>query len=236
MSNFASGNPNYNNVIPNNYQNFNYSNMDKNQMMFNNVNNHQNNYGMNMNNPKQNNYNMNDFQNPKSIQSQEPNQKNIQENKKQEIKNDHLQNKNNNINNNQNQNNKVMIDAKNQVNKNYVNNNFPKKRYMPQFNPNQSIICKIVQKGEIIDQNQSNEIKSIVQNYYSKYVLRNDNKEIKTLSEKICNEIKKKYIGEWFVFISDIKSKFPFTLSTVSPSDILKIHIGSSQFSIAKYK
>ena len=54
----------------------------------------------------------------------------------------------------------------------------------------------------------------------------------------ICQKIKHKIHGEWFVFVSDNdkNKKIPFSFSTVSESDFLIIDLGKTRFQVVKLK
>ena len=61
--------------------------------------------------------------------------------------------------------------------------------------------------------------------------------EDKILSDSICEGIKSKLQGEWFVFVSDANQKnLNFNISTVSQNDLLIIRLGQTRFQIAKIK
>ena len=94
---------------------------------------------------------------------------------------------------------------------------------------------EIKQYSQIIDQNESNIIKCIIQSIYSSF----DIKKEKKLSDEISKEIKNKLGGEWFVFVSDIfkeEQKIKFRISMFDENDYLVMIIGSSIFKIAKLK
>ena len=141
----------------------------------------------------------------------------------------------NNMNNNQNMSNMNNMNN-NKQNMNNMNNNinqsmnFQRKVHRPQSN--ESVVCSVQQESSVIDKNETNEIKNIVQVYYSSSLAQNNI----ILSDYISEEIKKKLNGEWFVFVSDDKNNIDFSISTNSESDFLKIKIGSSLFTIAKIK
>ena len=121
---------------------------------------------------------------------------------------------------------------------NQNNNQFNNKVHIPVIdlnNPNPSCISSYT---PIIDKNESNTIKNIVEIFYTNYERYKDQQinEKRTLSSMINSEIKQKLGGEWFVFVSKKNDKISFNLSTVSQSDFLIIDIGNSQFKIAKTK
>ena len=93
---------------------------------------------------------------------------------------------------------------------------------------------QITQYSQIIDKNESNIIKCIIQSIYSSF----DIKKGKKLSDEISKEIKNKLGGEWFVFVSDIfkEKKIKFRITMFDESDYLVMIIGSSIFKIAKLK
>ena len=94
---------------------------------------------------------------------------------------------------------------------------------------------EITQNSQIIDKNESNIIKCIIQSIYSSF----DIKKGKKLSDEILKEIKNKLGGEWFVFVTDKlkeETKIKFRISMFDESDYLVMIIGSSIFKIAKLK
>ncbi len=100
----------------------------------------------------------------------------------------------------------------------------------------QPLTYEIKQYSQIIDQNESNIIKCIIQVIYSSF----DEKKNKKLSDEISEEIKKKLGGEWFVFVSNDnenkEEKIKFQITMFEETDYLIITIGSSKFKIAKLK
>lgn len=149
---------------------------------------------------------------------------------------------NNNVNmnniNNQNGNNGLMYPPQNnQQNQQgmMMNNNNPQGGTMAPFQrkihkpkiSDKTIRTHVISKCSSIDQNELNEIKSIVTLAYSRCEL--------PLSDKICNEIKKKLTGTWFVFVSDCINEPPkFSLSCVSDSEILKIKLEDTMIQICR--
>ena len=107
--------------------------------------------------------------------------------------------------------------------------------HKPDDNKSQPLTYKIEQYSQIIDQNETNIIKCIIQTIYSSF----DNKKEKKLSDEISKEIKNKLGGDWFVFASNVKKekqKIKFRITMFDEADYLIITIGSSIFKIAKLK
>ncbi len=254
MNNNNMSNQNMNNNNMNN-QNMNNNNMSNQNMNNNNMNNQNMMNNMNMQN-NNNNFNKNMMNNPMVMGNNNNMNMNGQNNNNQNMMNNNFNNNmmgqnqmgmNMNMNNNQNMNNmNNMNNNQNMSNMNNMNNNkqnmnnmnnninqsmnFQRKVHRPQSN--ESVLCIVQQESSVIDKNETNEIKNIVQVYYSSSLAQNNI----ILSDYISEEIKKKLNGEWFVFVSDDKNNIDFSISTNSESDFLKIKIGSSLFTIAKIK
>ncbi len=98
--------------------------------------------------------------------------------------------------------------------------------------------CSISQYSQVIDRNESNIIKNIVEIYYTTFGRSEDEQqnENKSLSSLISSQIKNKLGGEWFVFVSKKNDNLYFNISSINESDILVIDIGESIFRIAKTK
>ena len=98
----------------------------------------------------------------------------------------------------------------------------------------ETILCstEFVPRG--VDKNDVNEIRRIIELKYTSF----NEKGNTTISELISEEIKKNFGGEWFVFAynMNLEPKLPFTISSVSKSDILKFRMGESIFQIARIK
>ena len=151
------------------------------------------------------------------------------------INNQMNQNNNNfpgNNNNNNNNNNIQMAQQNNQNQNQNMDNNFTRKHY--QTKAENSIMPSITQNSNLIDKNEVNEINNIVQQVYSYKI--NQKEENDFMSDIICQKIKHKIHGDWFVFISDINNNIPFSFSTISESDFLIITLGKTKFQIAKLK
>lgn len=101
-----------------------------------------------------------------------------------------------------------------------------------------SYFCSISQYSQVIDRNESNIIKNIVEIYYTTFGRSEDEQqnENKSLSSLISSQIKNKLGGEWFVFVSKKNDDLYFNISSINESDILVIDIGESIFRIAKTK
>jgi len=101
-----------------------------------------------------------------------------------------------------------------------------------------SYFCSISQYSQVIDRNESNIIKNIVEIYYTTFGRSEDEQqnENKSLSSLISSQIKNKLGGEWFVFVSKKNDNLYFNISSINESDILVIDIGESIFRIAKTK
>ena len=140
--------------------------------------------------------------------------------------------------NNNNQNMMMNNQANNQMNfngnQNNLNlkniNNYSRKKYAP--NNNDSVYCTVEQNNSSIDPNEVNEIKNIIQLTYVSFFSDNDT----YLSDLICEEIKKRFDGEWFVFVCNINDDFNFSFSTISNNEILILKFGTTKISIAKIK
>ena len=106
--------------------------------------------------------------------------------------------------------------------------------YKIEEDKSKALSYEINQNSQIIDQNESNIIKCIIQVIYSSF----DEKKNKKLSDEISEEIKKKLGGEWFVFVSNKnkEEKIKFQITMFEETDYLIITIGSSKFKIAKLK
>ncbi len=110
----------------------------------------------------------------------------------------------------------------------------PNTIHKPDDNKNRALSYQIINHSQIIDQNETNIIKCIIQSIYSSY----DDKKEKKLSDEISNEIKNKLGGEWFVFVSNInkENKIKFRITMFDEQDYLIISIENSKFTIAKIK
>ena len=106
--------------------------------------------------------------------------------------------------------------------------------YKIEEDKSKALSYEINQYSQIIDQNESNIIKCIIQVIYSSF----DEKKNKKLSDEISEEIKKKLGGEWFVFVSNKnkEEKIKFQITMFEETDYLIITIGSSKFKIEKLK
>ena len=224
-----SNNNNYQKINPNNFQNMN----NMNNLNFNNA---QGNFGNNPNNFNNQPFNNNNPFNPQMNNNNfiPNNQNNIQMNPGMNVNNQFNNNfGNNNFNNNNANNinnNPQMNPQNNQIQIN--NNKFERKHYQPKEKG--SIVSSIQQNSNLIDKNETNEINSIVQQVYS-YKL-NQDKSKEFMSDLICQKIKHKIQGDWFVLVSDVGKNIPLSFSTVSKSDFLIIILGNTKFQIAKLK
>ena len=135
-------------------------------------------------------------------------------------------NQNNQFNNNNNN--------ENQINIQLQNNEMNFKRNHYEVKANESIKPEISQNSNLIDKNEVNEINNIVQQVYSKAI--SDNNQVQYMSDMICDKIKHKIQGEWFVLISDKDKDIPLSFSTVSETDFLIIILGNTKFQIVKIK
>ena len=100
------------------------------------------------------------------------------------------------------------------------------------------IVCRVTNFTQVIDKNETNTIKSIIEIIYTttKIDQNSQNNGNNTLSYLINSEIKKRLGGEWFIFVCQKDQKIFFNFSTISSSDFLVIEIGNSRFQIAKTK
>ena len=229
-NNMNNNNMNFNNNMNNNMMN-NMQNNFKNQGMKNN-----NNNPMNFNNQMNNNMNMmiNNQNMPNNINNNFNNgNQNMmnQNNFNNGNGNQNMMNQNNFNNGNGNQNN--FSNFNHMGNNSNMNIHFERKRHIPNNN-NESVLCLVKQESNSIDRNEINEIKNIVQLRYSAS-FNNPNDQF-YLSDLICNDIKKKLQGEWFVFVSEIGQNIPFCISTVSESEYLILTVGKTFFKVAKIK
>ena len=199
----------------------------------NNNSNNQNNYmANNLPNNQQNQVNPSN-QNNNNIMNNQNNQKVLQnlDNNIKYNNNEISQNKDNNGPNNNSENNK-------NINRNEQNNNnnnksnkeeFKDKRHKPDLRT--SIKCSMEGNYSLIDKNESNSIKNIIEIAYSTF-----NEEVKqSLSSLICQLIQKKLGGKWFVFVSKYQNKkIAFNITSFSDDDLLIVNIDNSEFKIAK--
>ena len=88
--------------------------------------------------------------------------------------------------------------------------------------------------SNLIEKNEINEINNIIQQVYTYMIGQKDGNEY--ISDLICQKIKHKIHGEWFVLVSDKEKDIPFSFSTVSQSDFLTITLGKTKFQIVKLK
>ena len=165
------------------------------------------------------------------------------ENKKTNFKSNTVKKNNNNLNSNKNAtqlNYNNNNDITKQILKNYQENNTHEYLINKSHKPNLlgSCLCSISHYSPVIDRNESNKIKNIVQIYYTTFGRNEDEEqnEKKSLSSLISSQIKNELGGEWFVFVSKKHDELYFNISSVNESDILVIDIGQSIFRIAKTK
>ena len=149
-------------------------------------------------------------------------------------------NPNNQFNNNNNNNNNQINIQQNMPLPN-VNMNFNREHY--KIKEHDSIKPEVKQSSNLIDKNEANEINNIVQQVYSKKINNKNNKNSDGsdesdgyMSDMICDKIKHKINGEWFVLISDNDKDIPLSFSTISESDFLIIILGNTKFQIVKIK
>ena len=109
--------------------------------------------------------------------------------------------------------------------------NRPLNKHIPK-QIDETIYFKEESKNQIVDRNEMNIIRNIIEILYSSC---NDQSSY-ILSELICNEIKKKLGGEWFVLAQGQNDKLSFNISSVSNTNIIKIKIGESRIQIGKLK
>jgi len=165
------------------------------------------------------------------------------DNKKTNFKSITVKKNNNNLNSNKNAsqlNYNNNNDITKQILKNYQENNTHEYLINKSHKPNLlgSCLCSISHYSPVIDRNESNKIKNIVQIYYTTFGRNEDEEqnEKKSLSSLISSQIKNELGGEWFVFVSKKHDELYFNISSVNESDILVIDIGQSIFRIAKTK
>jgi hypothetical protein len=96
----------------------------------------------------------------------------------------------------------------------------------------ETIYFKEESKNQIVDRNEMNIIRNIIEILYSSC----NDQSSDTLSELICDQIKKKLGGEWFVMAQGQDEKLSFNISSVSNTNIIKIRIGESRIHIGKLK
>lgn len=157
---------------------------------------------------------------------------------------------------NSNNNNKIQINLNNSKTPNGISptNNNPKHKKNKSESMNENInylggvihkpvffkpiVCRVTNFTPVIDKNETNTIKSIIEIIYTttKIDQNSQNNGNNTLSYLINSEIKKRLGGEWFIFVCQKDQKIFFNFSTISSSDFLVIEIGNSRFQIAKTK
>ena len=231
QNNYQMNNQNYDNKKNNNYI---YQNRNNQMNYFNNNNfNNNNNQNNDMNNNYNQNKNYNNYMNNNANKQINKNSQNHQNNNRNQYNknnnNDMNQNQNNQINKNENNNNENNNKHDND-NKKQNNNEIKLKerRYKPDLCS--SYLCSISNYSSIIDRNESNIIKNLVEHSY----VTSAKSEDKSLSSIINEIIKEKLGGKWFVFVNKINRPISFNISFISDSDLLIMKIGNSEFSIAK--
>ena len=70
----------------------------------------------------------------------------------------------------------------------------------------------------------------------AKRAYRESRNDSQTISYKTGKEIKNILKGQWFVFVSQTKKKYDFTLSTIASSDFLAFSIGETLFQVCRLR
>ncbi len=70
----------------------------------------------------------------------------------------------------------------------------------------------------------------------AKRAYRESRNDTQTISYKTGKEIKNILKGQWFVFVSETKKKFDFTLSTIASSDFIAFSIGETLFQVCRLR
>ena len=198
------------------------NNLQNMQSALNQGNNNQSNFFQNNYNNQNMNYQFNDYQNYQNNNNY--NQNNIN-NQNMPMYSNNQMNYQNNKQMNQNQ------IAYNNISLNNQNENYKNKIYPSKI---QNYTCEIEKESELIDRNEVNAIKNIIQlnlcNY--KYLV---DKNI-TLSDSIADNIKKKLGGEWFVFVLNKNKNISLNLSSITEKDFLIFNVGNDNIKIARIK
>jgi hypothetical protein len=204
------------NIVNNMGNNYNNNNMMMNQM---------NGMGNNNNNNNNNNMMMNQMNN---MGNNNNNNKNMMMNQMNGMGNGN--NNQNMANNNQNGNN---MNNNFQNNNNNNNEDFMRIKHMP-IKTDDDLYESIIENNIIFNNNEINEIKTIIETEYSSFVQYNS--EDNYLSDLICEKLKDTFGGEWLVFVSNANDLLSFSISNYSNYETLLLRFGNSRIQIAKIK
>ena len=128
----------------------------------------------------------------------------------------------------------VSQNSNNNINNKNQEIDYKSRKHIPNTSKKDTFNCIIEKETDIIDANETNLIKSIVQYVYTNF---NKNKENKKLSFILSEKIKRRLGGEWFVFISNINQDIPFNIYPLTEEDYLIIKIEKKcKIKIAKLK
>ena len=107
------------------------------------------------------------------------------------------------------------------------------KRHIPNQVDNDLYECILENNSSIFNNNEINEIKTIVETEYAKLLLYNleDN-----LSDLISEKIKDKFGGEWVILASNANDNLTFSISNYTNSETLLLRLGNTRIQIAKIK
>ena len=128
----------------------------------------------------------------------------------------------------------VSQNSNNNINNKNQEIDYKSRKHIANISKKEPFNCIIEKETDIIDANETNLIKSIVQYVYTNF---NKNKENKKLSFILSEKIKRRLGGEWFVFISNINQDIPFNIYPLTEEDYLIIKIEKKcKIKIAKLK
>ena len=216
--------PNIGNMLNNNINN--------NQMGNNNINNNMNSNNVEKNNQTNNNANGNSFVNNNNCNINQEIQNNIVQNPNNQEKNIKASSINNIILDKEDLNLKKEEDNKSNVLSNDSEIRIKKlNKHTPNI-PETTFFCKVESSPQAFDKNEINEIRSIIETFYTSFNIKSSD----SISELISDAIKNKLGGEWFVIAQSLDQKLSFIISSVSDSDIIEFKIGNSKFKVAKIR
>ena len=128
----------------------------------------------------------------------------------------------------------VSQNSNNNINNKNQEIDYKSRKHIPNTSKKDTFNCIIEKETDIIDANETNLIKSIVQYVYTNF---NKNKENKKLSFILSEKIKRRLGGEWFIFISNYNQDIPFNIYPLTEEDYLIIKIKEKcKIKIAKLK
>ena len=128
----------------------------------------------------------------------------------------------------------VSQNSNNNINNKNQEIDYKSRKHIPNTSKKDTFNCIIEKETDIIDANETNLIKSIVQYVYTNF---NKNKENKKLSFILSEKIKRRLGGEWFIFISNYNQDIPFNIYPLTEEDYLIIKIEKKcKIKIAKLK